>query len=152
MSWKISPGISEILKKGADWSGIDSHEAMELMHLDLYSREVYALMQTAAEMSRQQFGAKGENHFHIGLNVEPCPFNCLFCSLTETAGIFKESIEFSMEEVLAWARLGEENHADALNLMTTGTYTFQKLLELGRFLKARVSVLYQSPLWPTPVT
>lgn len=84
--------------------------------------------------------------------MEPCPFNCLFCSLTETAGIFKESIEFSMEEVLAWARLGEENHADALNLMTTGTYTFQKLLELGRFLKARVSVLYQSPLWPTPVT
>ncbi|HMA86269.1 MAG TPA: radical SAM protein [Desulfosalsimonadaceae bacterium] len=140
MSWQIVAKIDEILKKGADFVGIDRDDAIELMHLDLHSREVYALMQTANQMTRQQFQSKGENHFHIGLNVEPCPFNCSFCSLTETAGIFTENIEFPIEEVLDWAKIGEENQADALNIMTTGTYPFKKLLEVGRILKDTVSV------------
>ena len=140
MSWRLSPRIEDILKKGMDFAGIDRDEATELLHLDLHSREVYALMQAANWMSREQFKSKGENHFHIGVNVEPCPLNCSFCSLTEEAGIFTEKIEFPLEDVLEWARIGEENHADALNIMTTGSYSFSRLLEVGRQLKEAVAV------------
>ena len=140
MGFRIYPKINEILKKGADFGGISREEAIELMHLDLHSPEAYALMQTANQMTREQFKNKGENHFHIGVNVEPCPFNCTFCSLTETAGIFTENIEFPVEDILNWAKIGEQNNADALNIMTTGTYSFQKLLEVGRQLKGTVSV------------
>jgi biotin synthase len=140
MVWRIAPEIEEILKKGEDFAGIGRGEAAALMRLPLHSREVYALMQAANRMSREQFRNKGENHFHIGLNVEPCPFDCSFCSLTEAAGIFTEKIEFPVEDVLAWARVGEEHGADALNLMTTGTYPFRRLLEVGRLLKRSVSV------------
>ena len=140
MSWQVSPEVDEILRKGADFAGIAREDAIRLMHLPLHSREVYALMQTANQMTREQFQNKGENHFHIGLNVEPCPFDCSFCSLTETAGIFREKIEFPLENVLNWAEIGEQNQADALNLMTTGTYSFQKLLEVGRQLRQAVSV------------
>ncbi len=140
MGWKIAPKIDEILKKAMDFRGIDRDEAIELMHLDPESRETYALMHTANRMSRQQFGAKGENHFHIGVNVEPCPLNCLFCSLTEKAGIFTEKIEFPIDDILAWAKTGEEHRADALNIMTTGTYSFKRLLAVGRLLKKTVSV------------
>ena len=140
MGFQISPAIQEILKKGADFGGIDREQAIELMHLDLHTPGAYALMQTANQMSREQFKNKGENHFHIGVNVEPCPFNCSFCSLTEAAGIFKENIEFSFEDILNWAKTGEQNKADALNIMTTGTYSFQKLLDVGRQLKKAVSV------------
>ncbi|WP_231714459.1 radical SAM protein [Desulfonema ishimotonii] len=96
-------------------------------------------METANRMSRQQFKGKGENHFHIGVNVEPCPLDCKFCSLADTAGIFTERIEFSDAEILKWAGLAESRSADALNIMTTGTYSFQKLLEMGRFLRTHVS-------------
>jgi len=72
--------------------------------------------------------------------VEPCPLNCLFCSLTEKAGIFTEKIEFPLDDVMQWARIGEENQADALNIMTTGSYSFAKLLEVGKLLKKTVSV------------
>jgi len=140
MGWQIEPKIDEILKKGADFGGIDRDAAILLMHLDLHTRETYALMQTANQMTREQFQSKGENHFHIGVNVEPCPFNCRFCSLTEEAGIFKDKIEFPIEEILDWARIGAQNHADALNIMTTGSYSFQKLLEVGKRLKETVSV------------
>ena len=140
MSWKIAPQIEEILKKAMDFGGIDREEAVALMHLDLDCAETYALMQTANQMTRQQFASKGENHFHIGVNVEPCPLNCLFCSLTEEAGIFTEKIEFPLDDVMQWARIGEENQADALNIMTTGSYSFAKLLEVGKLLKKTVSV------------
>ncbi len=139
MSWKILNRIEEILKKGGDFNGIDREEAIILMGLDLHSRETYALMETANRMSRQQFKNKGENHFHIGVNVEPCPLNCAFCSLADKAGIFTDRIEFSEEEILHWARLAESQGADALNIMTTGTFSFERLLEIGRLLKKAVS-------------
>jgi biotin synthase len=109
------------------------------MRLEGHTREVYGLMETANRLSREQFNGKGENHFHIGINVETCPFNCSFCSLTVKAGIFKEKIEFTYDEILRWARLAESGGADALNLMTTGTYSFERLLETGRMLSNEVS-------------
>ncbi len=139
MSWKISPKIADILDKGGDCGGISRYEALSLMRLDLHSKETYALMETADRISRHQFKGKGENHYHIGINVEACPFNCSFCSLTVKAGIFKDKIEFSDDEILRWARFAESGGADALNLMTTGTYSFERLLETGRMLRNEVA-------------
>ena len=140
MSWKISSQVEAILERGAEGEGIDHHQAMNLLGLPLHSREAYALMETANRLSREQFGEKGENHFHIGINVAPCPLNCLFCSLTLKAVIFKEAVDFSYDQILAWARHAQEHGADALNLMTTGNFSFERLLEIGRILKKAVNV------------
>ncbi|MCK8601845.1 hypothetical protein [Desulfoferrobacter suflitae] len=139
MSWQVARDISEILNKAAAGGGIDRAEAVRLMHINPLSKEGYALMQTADRLSRQTFCNKGESHFHIGVNVEPCPMDCRFCSLTKGAGIFTERTEFPYQQVLAWARLAEARSADALNIMTTGTYSFEKLLEIGKLLKGAVS-------------
>ena len=120
--------------------GIDRDQALTLMMLPLHTKETYALMETANTLSREQFNNKGENHFHIGVNVAPCPLNCKFCSLTREAGIFTESIEFGEEQLIAWARSAEKHNADAINLMTTGTFPFQRLLEIGRLLQKTVDV------------
>jgi biotin synthase len=140
MSWKISSQVEAILERGAGGEGIDHHQAMNLLGLPLHTKEVYALMETANRLSREQFGEKGENHFHIGINVAPCPLNCLFCSLTLKAGIFKEAVDFSEDQILAWARHAQEHGADALNLMTTGNFSFERLLEIGRTIKKAVNV------------
>lgn len=140
MSWKLNPAVAEILDRGADFGGISRDEALTLMRVGLHSREAYALMETANRMSRRQFGNKGERHFHIGLNVEPCGMDCAFCSLTRRAGIFKDKVEFSEETLVAWARQGEAEGADSLNLMTTGGYAFSRLLEVGRLLTAACAV------------
>jgi biotin synthase len=140
MAWRINPKIESVLKKGEDLGGLTEAEAEKLLGLDLGSKEVYALMEIANRISRQQFGGKGENHFHIGVNVEPCPFNCRFCSLAAKAGIFTERVEFDEEEIVEWAKTGEAHSADALNIMTSGTYSFDRLLEIGRLLSREVSI------------
>ncbi|MGD9367520.1 MAG: radical SAM protein [Desulfobacteraceae bacterium] len=140
MGWKISPPVATILESGGEGAGIDRSQALLLMALPIHSRETYALMETANRLSRELFGEKGENHFHIGVNVAPCPLNCLFCSLTQQAGIFKEAVDFSEAQILDWAAHAQAHGADALNLMTTGTFSFKRLLEIGRMLKAAVGV------------
>lgn len=140
MSWKLPATIEDILKKGDSFDGISRDEALSLMRIEPQSKAVYALMETANRMSRKQFANKGERHFHIGLNVEPCAMDCEFCSLTRRAGIFKEKIDFSEEALLEWAKQGAAEGADAFNLMTTGGYPFNRLLEVGHLLKRKVSV------------
>jgi len=140
MGWEISPRVGDILDKAQEFAGISRDDAHLLLSLDVESKESYAVMETANRLSREQFKGKGENHLHIGVNVEPCPYNCSFCSLTAKAGIFKESVNFSEEDILRWARMGEAQSADGLNIMTTGTFSFERLLEIGRLLKKVVSV------------
>jgi len=140
MSWRIDYGIEDILKKGESLAGLNEDEAKELLRLDLGSKEVFALMETANRLSRDLFGGKGENHLHIGVNVAPCPLNCRFCSLAESAGVFTEKIEFEEQEIVAWAKIAEAHHADALNIMTTGTFSFDRVLDIGRLLGRQVSV------------
>jgi biotin synthase len=140
MGNRLEPQIEQILIKAEDMAALTRDEALMLMQIKQHTKAAYALMETANRMSRGRFGAKGENHLHIGLNVEPCPMDCLFCSLTRRAGIFKEKIEFPKDQVLAWARQAEAQGADGLNLMTTGTYPFERLLEVGRLLRKEVSV------------
>ena len=107
MTWRLPAAIDEILKKGRDFKSIWREEALTLMSIELQSKESYALMETANRMSCHQFANKGESHFHIGLNVEPCSMDWEFCSLTRKAGIFKEKMEFPEEDLLQWARQGE---------------------------------------------
>lgn len=140
MSWKLSEKVEQILLKGRDNHGILPEEAVSLLQMPLHSKETYALVETADYLSRKQFNGKAENHFHIGVNVEPCPYNCRFCSLTKEAGIFKDKIEFSEEVILSWTREAESQRADALNLMTTGTFSFDRFLEIGRMLSRKVSI------------
>jgi len=127
-----------MLRKGSGGTGITREEALALMTLPLHSLETYALMAAADDLSRRAFGGKAENHLHIGLNAGPCPLNCRFCSLAQKAGIFTESVHFTDEQILAWAREAEAHGADALNLMTTGEFPFERLLAVGRLLKASV--------------
>ncbi|MFH1034206.1 MAG: radical SAM protein [Pseudomonadota bacterium] len=132
--------LNDILNQAQDMAGISQEQAVYLLRLDLCSPEVYALMGLANGMSRQAFGGKGERHFHIGLNVEGCAYNCKFCSLAKQTGLFTQPREFGQEQLLAWARQGQEQGADALNLMTTGRYPFARLLEVGAWLSREVSV------------
>lgn len=131
--------LSDIFKKAEEFVPLTQEEGLRLMQIPLHSADCYQLMAIANRMSRQQFGGKGESHLHIGLNVEPCPLDCLFCSLTHTAGIFTEKIDFPEDQIIAWAKQGEEQGADGLNLMTTGTFRFSRLLELGKILSEEVS-------------
>ena len=129
----------DLFSKALDYLPLTREEALQLMTIPLHTEACYQLLATADRISKEQFGFKAENHFQIGLNVEPCPLDCLFCSLTPQAGIFTEKTEFAVVQVIAWAKEAESHQADALYLMTTANYPFEKLLAMGRTLRDEVT-------------
>lgn len=137
---KTTLDVDDIFKKATEFVPLTREEGMRLIQIPLHSGDCYRMMEIANRMSREQFSNKGENHLHIGLNVEPCPLDCLFCSLTHKAGIFTEKIDFSDEQIIAWAKDAEKHGSDGINLMTTGTYPFSKLLEIGETLSKEIAV------------
>ena len=46
----------------------------------------------------------------------------------------------SSEQIIDWAKMAEAQGADALNLMTTGPFPLERLLEIGRMLKREAAV------------
>ncbi len=129
----------DFFNKAQEYTLLTREEALQLMAIPLHSEIFYQLLATADCISKQQFGFKAENHFQVGLNIESCPLNCQFCSLTPTAAVFSEKVEFSLEQVISWAHDAEQHQADALYLMTTVTYPWEKLLEIGRLVSREVS-------------
>jgi len=120
-------------------ASLSQDEAVFLLALPLCSEAVYAVMAAANTLSRSSFGNKGERHLHIGLNAGPCPYNCRFCSLAKNLGLFTTEIVFPGQQVLQWAIDAQAEGADALNIMTTGSFPFERLLEVGQMLKSHVN-------------
>lgn len=135
----INKQIEYILDKGSDLQEINRAEALELMKVDEKSPEMYALMSTANRMTREQFNDTAEIISQVGINNGPCPRNCKFCYFGEKWGQIKEPLELSPDQVVFRAKEFEKAGANAILLMTTANYPFEKYVEIGREVRNALS-------------
>jgi biotin synthase len=77
-------------------------------------------------------------HAQIGLNLSPCPNNCSFCAFAAKNGVFKDTKELSIEEIVPLALRAEADGANALFLMTTHDYPFAKYIEISKDVRKRL--------------
>lgn len=136
---KINQRIEYILDKALDWQDICREEALELMRIDEKSPEMYALMSAGNALRRSQCGDMGEVNCQIGINIWPCPANCMFCSFGEKWGLVKEPEELSVEQVVFRAKELDRAGANNLFLMTTANYPFEKFIEISKEVRKAIS-------------
>lgn len=136
---KIDPKVESILDKALSGTDISREEALELLKIDNDSPEIYALMSTADTLTLRQFGRRGEVYAQVGINLWPCPKSCAFCSFGEKWKLFKDRIEFSVEEVVARAKAFEDAGANAIFLMTTADYPFDRYIETAKAVRKDIS-------------
>ncbi len=129
---RVNGEIEYILDKALDWQDISREEALVLMKVDERSPEMYALMSAANRMTREQFNDTAEIISQVGINNGPCPKNCKFCFFGEAWGQIREPMELSAEQVVFRAKEFEKAGANAVLLMTTANYPFEKYIEIGR--------------------
>ena len=125
---KMHPDIENILNKALEKKNLEKGDALRLMEIDLNSIEMYALMAVANSATRKLFNNFGEVHAQIGINYAPCPNKCKFCVFS----VADKSVELSLNEVLEKAEWFVEEGANAIFLMTTGDYDFDKFVKIGR--------------------
>lgn len=127
--------MQRILTKVDSDELLTREDAVTLLRIDNYSEGFYTLLAKANELSRKEYGDKGYVFAQIGLNSSPCPGNCKFCSLAYNNFVVEKETEKTREEVLDETKQAVEEGVDALFLMTTADYDFEKYLEISREVK-----------------
>lgn len=127
--------INEILEKSRSGDVLSKTELVHLLGLAPDSAETYLVMAEAARLSRELTGGRAEVHAQFAVNLAPCAGDCLFCTFASVNGIFDKATELTCEQAVTYARGFEADGANAVYLMTTAGYSFDRFLELAREIK-----------------
>ena len=128
--------IGEILERFSPQTPLEREDLLALLALPVGSGDYYRLLAAANGYSRRAFDGKGMIFGQIGLDAQPCPVNCRFCSLAADAMAGKPALIRSREETVARARALAEAGAQDVFLMTTAAFCPETFLDYGRAVRA----------------
>ena len=111
---------------------LSREELVYLLSLEPESADTYLVMAEATRISKELSGGKAEIHAQFAINLAPCPCDCLFCSFAKVNGIFNEATELAPEQAVAYARQFESDGANAVFMMSTARYPFERFIEMSR--------------------
>jgi biotin synthase len=129
---RVSRIIHEIVQKVYGGGLLDAEEIVHLLEVSPHSRDAGYVVGAADEINRLASCAKAEIHAQIGINLSPCPNNCLFCAFAAKNNVFHEPTELSADDVVSMGKHAEAAGANALFVMATGDYPFSRLIDISK--------------------
>jgi len=130
---------AEILKKTQSGDVLSKEELVFLLGLPPDSAETYMVMAEANRLSRELSDGKAEVHAQFAINLAPCSCNCLFCSFAKINGVFNEATELFIEQAVTYARQFEIDGANAVFMMSTARYPFQRFIEMAEEIRRNLN-------------
>jgi biotin synthase len=131
--------IYEIVEKALEGKGLADADVRTLYALDPASKEAYYINWAATQLSKRASNGKAEIHAQIGLNGTPCPKNCQFCSFAVCNGVRKGKLEMPKDYVVEFAKIYEDQGANAILMLSTASYSFELFLEMAVAVRAVIS-------------
>ena len=122
----------QTVSKSLDGGVLNGEEIAQLFRVPLFSRESAMIISSARHKSERASHGLAEVHGQVGLNVAPCPKNCLFCAFAAKNKVFVEPFDLPAQEVVNQARRFEEDGANAIFVMSTADYPFEKFIEMSQ--------------------
>lgn len=122
--------VYDIVEKGLLGKGLTKEETLALYRVPDTSKEAAYIRWAGQELSLRAGNGKAEIHAQIGLNSTICPKNCKFCSFAACNSARKGKFELPKEDVLEYAKLYMEDGANLILLLTTASYSFEKLVDM----------------------
>lgn len=122
--------ICDIIEKGLEGVGLTPAETLKLYSLSETSKEAAYLRWAGQELSMRAANGVAEVHAQIGLNSTICPKNCKFCSFAASNDARKGKFELPKADVLEYAQRYVDDGANLILLLTTASYSFERLLEM----------------------
>lgn len=132
----MAENVREILQRSLAGEKISRNQCLRLMEIEHHSSEMYELFFVANRLTRNMFDGAGEVHAQIGIDYAPCSKKCRFCVFGNTTS---EHLELRKEEVVVKAKDFERAGADAIYLMTTADFDFDKYISIGREVRKAIS-------------
>jgi biotin synthase len=114
---------------------LSEEEIALLFKVPLFSEESAMIIAASRKKSESASNGFAEVHAQVGLNIAPCPKNCAFCSFAARNKVFTEKIEISADEAVQKARQFETDGANAVFVMSTADYPFEKFIDISQEIK-----------------
>jgi len=124
--------IRDIITKSLDGNTLTAEEIASLFKVPLFSEESGMIIAASRKKSESASSGLAEVHAQVGLNIAPCPKNCVFCAFAAKNKVFKERIEISANEAIEKAKQFETDGANAVFVMSTADYLFERFIDISR--------------------
>jgi biotin synthase len=130
--------LDTLERTGPAGMSLTREDAVALLGIDVHGPDFYRLLALSNRLSRDKFGNHGLVFAQIGINAEPCPINCAFCSMGRDHYAMDSEWRKDFPAVRAEvARLLEEG-IDDLFLMTTADYPQERFLTVAEAVRAEL--------------
>ncbi|RJQ84644.1 MAG: radical SAM protein [Desulfobacteraceae bacterium] len=123
--------IDEILNKSRAGDVLSREDLICLLSLRPDCPETYKVFAEANRISKKVSNGKAEVHAQFAVNLAPCNCGCLFCSFARVNGVFSTAKELSHEQAVDYARQFEGEGANAVFMMSTAQFPFERFLEIA---------------------
>ena len=127
----MAHSIDYIIEKSLQGEELNKEEIAALFAVETFSVNSFKIQLASRKKSILASNGKAEVHAQVGLNVSPCPKNCEFCSFAAKNKIFDKHIEHSLAAVTQSCLQFEEDGANAIYLMITANFPFERFLEIA---------------------
>jgi len=121
--------VRDIITKSLDGMALTKEEIISLFNTPLFSEESAMILAASRRKSERASNGLAEVHAQVGLNIAPCPKNCAFCAFAARNKVFHEKVEISVDEAVKKARQFESDGANAIFVMSTADYPFEKFID-----------------------
>ena len=123
--------VGELIKKSRSGDVLSKDELVYLLGLAPDSAETYMVMAESIRLSKELSRGKAEVHSQFAINRAPCSCDCLFCSFAKVNGVFTKATELTPEQAVTYARQFESDGANAVFMMSTARYPFERFIEIS---------------------
>ncbi len=125
-----------IIQKALTDEPLTTDEITKLFELPLFTEASAKVIAASRLKSEKACQGLAEVHGQVGLNIAPCPKNCTFCAFAAKNKVFKESIEFPVDDVVNRAKQFETDGANAVFIMATADYAMDKYIEVSQEIRS----------------
>lgn len=132
------PQVEEICARALGGDDATGAEIAALLEVEPGTDQAHVLDRTQETLARRGNAGLGYVYAQIGIDANPCPGNCHFCSFAACNGLARERAEVPFDQILHVAELFARNGVHLISVMSSAAYRFERYLELTDLLRDAV--------------
>ena len=126
---RVSADVERIVDAALEGARPTHSELVHLASLDAYSLDAAYTIWAGRTLTAKASNGVAEIHAQVGMDANPCPDNCLFCSFAAVNTTRTGRMEMPVEQVIAYAKAYIEQGANCLTFMVTSNYDFGQYVD-----------------------
>lgn len=134
----VDAAVRQAVEKVFAREPLTKAEVLTLYAVKPWSLESYYIQWAAQAIVREASHGNAYLFGQIGLDANPCPGNCDYCSFAAQSYPWHDKAELPLEVILEYCRIFSENGVHLISLMVTANYDFEQYAGVVRAVRGHI--------------